>query len=76
VEEIVDATGLLCPLPLIRAQEFARSANPGTTFIVHATDPGVFQDFPAWCRMHGHTLVDIVEHKTKQIIEVTIELSS
>lgn len=76
MEEIVDATGLLCPLPLIRAQEFAKSVKPGTTFIVHATDPGVFQDFPAWCRMHGHTLIDIVEHKTKQVIEVTIELSS
>jgi tRNA 2-thiouridine synthesizing protein A len=31
---------------------------PGAALRVRATDPGVREDLPAWCRMTGHTLVD------------------
>ena len=58
---IVDATGTLCPLPLIKAQEHARFLQPGAEFELLANDPGVYQDIPAWCRMHGHRIVSTVE---------------
>ena len=74
MKNTVDATGQLCPLPLIRAQDFVRTATPGSEFVVYATDPGVFQDFPAWCRIHGHKLIDIVERAEEHVFEVTIEV--
>ncbi|MEE3279890.1 MAG: sulfurtransferase TusA family protein [Pseudomonadota bacterium] len=55
----VDARGLLCPLPVIRTQERVKQLAPGTILKVLATDPGSLEDIPAWCRVHGHTVLDI-----------------
>lgn len=53
----LDARGLLCPLPVIRAQDKIRTLDPGDVLEVVATDPGVRHDIPAWCRVHGHRLL-------------------
>lgn len=55
--EELDARGLLCPLPVIRTAERVRSLAPGDELVVHASDPGAAHDIPAWCRVHGHTLL-------------------
>ena len=55
--ESLDARGLLCPLPVIRTQDRVRKLPAGTQLEVMATDPGTMQDIPAWCRVHGHTLL-------------------
>ena len=67
----VDATGTLCPMPLIRAQDFVRSIEPGDRFALLATDPGVYQDIPAWCRMHGHEIISTAEngHVIRMVIQ-------
>lgn len=52
--DVLDAKGLLCPLPVIRLQEFARSVKKETEVVVIATDPGVLADIPSWCRVNGH----------------------
>jgi tRNA 2-thiouridine synthesizing protein A len=52
-----DATGLLCPLPVLRANRMLRDLAPGGTLKVLATDPAAEADFPAYCRQTGHTLV-------------------
>ncbi len=31
---------------------------PGDELEVLATDPGALHDIPAWCRIHGHELID------------------
>ena len=54
----VDARGLLCPLPVIRTQERVKQLAPGTILKVLATDPGSLEDIPAWCRVHGHTVLE------------------
>ncbi len=51
---LLDARRLLCPLPVIRTQERIRTLHPGDLLWVSASDPGVMQDIPAWCRVHGH----------------------
>ena len=56
--ETLDARGLLCPLPVIRTQEKVTALRPGTLLDVFATDPGTLQDVPAWCRVHGHEVVE------------------
>ena len=53
----VDARGLLCPLPVIRTQESIKNLTPGTILTVLTTDPGSLEDIPAWCRVHGHTVI-------------------
>ena len=57
-EVTLDARGLLCPLPVIRTQERVASLTPGTLLDIFATDPGTLHDIPAWCRVHGHRVVD------------------
>ena len=56
--QTLDARGLLCPLPVIRAQDRIASLPAGTLLDVLATDPGTLQDIPAWCRVHGHEVVE------------------
>jgi tRNA 2-thiouridine synthesizing protein A len=52
-----DATGLLCPLPVLRANRKMRELEAGGLLTVRATDPAAEQDFPAYCRQTGHELV-------------------
>lgn len=54
----LDARRLLCPLPVIRTQNAMKALAPGDTLTVTATDPGVLQDIPAWCRINGHRVLD------------------
>ncbi|MBF0154624.1 MAG: sulfurtransferase TusA family protein, partial [Magnetococcales bacterium] len=59
MDTFVDARRLLCPLPLIRAEAAMKPLPPGAILVIHATDRGLHQDLPAWCAMHGHTLLEI-----------------
>lgn len=54
----LDARGLLCPMPVIRTQQRVAALEAGDVLEVLATDPGVLHDIPAWCRVHGHELID------------------
>ena len=56
-EHHLDASGLLCPLPVIRTQDRIRHLAAGDELEVTATDPGTLHDIPAWCRVHGHRLL-------------------
>ena len=52
-----DATGLLCPLPVLRANRKMRELPVGGTLTVRATDPASESDFPSYCKQTGHELV-------------------
>ena len=52
-----DASGLLCPLPVLRANRKLRELPVGGLLTVRATDPAAEQDFPAYCKQTGHELV-------------------
>ena len=64
----LDATGLLCPLPVLRANRALRTVPPGGLLVVRATDPAARDDFPAFCRQTGHHLVSILEEGTVLVI--------
>jgi tRNA 2-thiouridine synthesizing protein A len=53
----VDARGLSCPLPVIRATQAIRTVPVGGLVVVEATDGGAPDDFAAWCRATGQELV-------------------
>lgn len=57
--QTVDARNLLCPLPVIRTQDAAAQCMPGDELQVLCTDPGALHDIPAWCRMFGHSVIEI-----------------
>lgn len=67
---ILDARRLLCPLPVIRTQQAIQHLQTNDKLTVLATDPGVLYDIPAWCRIHGHTVLKI--EQTKQEIQIQI----
>lgn len=54
-----DATGLLCPLPVLRANRKLRELPVGGLLTVRATDPAAEQDFPAFCKQTGHELIEV-----------------
>ncbi len=59
----VDASGLACPLPILRAKKALSEINTGQVLRVIATDPGSVQDFEAFARQTGNELLqsDTVE---------------
>ena len=53
----VDARGLNCPLPILRAKKALAEMQPGQVLHVLATDPGSSKDFAAFARQTGNELV-------------------
>ncbi len=58
----VDARGLSCPLPILRAKKALAEMEPGQTLHVIATDPGSVKDFQAFAKQTGHELLS--QHET------------
>ena len=52
----VDARGLSCPMPLLKARKAIATAAPGQAIVVLATDRGAEADFRAYCERAGHRL--------------------
>ncbi|MCK2088790.1 sulfurtransferase TusA family protein [Thauera aromatica] len=53
----VDARGLNCPLPILRAKKALAELKAGQVLRVVATDPGSVKDFQAFARQTGNELV-------------------
>jgi len=51
---IVDAFGLLCPMPIIKAGEALRKLPGGALIELISTDPGVVPDMKDWCKANRH----------------------
>jgi len=51
----VDATGLLCPVPVIELARRVGDVAVGETIALLTDDPAAAADVPAWCRLRAHT---------------------
>mgnify|MGYP006425132935 CR=1 FL=1 len=58
IEHFLDATGLKCPLPVLRARKAIKSLDPDGILEVKATDPSAVADFKSFCETTGHTLLE------------------
>jgi len=58
VDAEVDARGLACPLPILRAKKALSSLGSDQLLRVLATDPGSVRDFQAFSRQTGNELVE------------------
>ena len=73
-DEDIDARGLICPLPVLRAAKVLRAMAPGTVLRVQADDPVAVIDIPHFCQEAGHALLahtDDGDHQTYLIRRAT-----
>lgn len=54
----LDATGLSCPMPLLKAKKALNELEPGDCLRVVATDPGSVRDFAVFSEQSGHALLE------------------
>ncbi|NOZ10711.1 MAG: sulfurtransferase TusA family protein [Gammaproteobacteria bacterium] len=57
----LDARGLNCPLPILRAKKAINELNAGQILKIIATDPGSVKDFEAFCKQTGNDLMSSEE---------------
>lgn len=60
-ENLLDVRGLICPLPVLKANKALRALPAGARLTVLATDAASVADFQAFCRETGHALVSYSE---------------
>ncbi len=58
----VDARGLNCPLPILRAKKALSDMDAKQVLRVLTTDPGSVKDFAAFARQTGHKLLSSAQH--------------
>lgn len=57
-DRILDARGLLCPMPVVKAAKEMKGLEPGQVLKLMATDRGSIADVPAWAEDTGNELLD------------------
>jgi tRNA 2-thiouridine synthesizing protein A len=64
-DQELDATGLNCPLPILRTKKALTNMQSGQVLHVIATDPGSVKDFEAFARQTGNELLESREETGK-----------
>ncbi len=60
-DDLLDARGLTCPMPIIKAKKAIEKLKEGNILEVLGTDPGSAADFNGWCKQTGHILEEANE---------------
>lgn len=60
-DQELDARGLNCPLPILRAKKSIAALGAGQVLRIVATDPGSVKDFEAFCKQTGNVLLSSVQ---------------
>lgn len=63
----LDALGLLCPLPVLKARKRLQALGSGQVLQVLADDPAAIVDMPHFCAESGHELLSINDAGVHQI---------
>ncbi len=69
-DEVLDCTGMSCPLPVIKTAQAINGISSGQVLELLATDPGVEPDMNAWTRRTGNELLGI--EKREDVFHVFI----
>ena len=64
-DQELDACGLNCPLPILRAKKSLSSLESGQVLRIIATDPGSVKDFEAFAKQTGNELLETNEEGGK-----------
>ena len=57
-DAVLDAKGLKCPIPVLRARRAMKPLAAGEVLEIQATDPSSVQDFKAFCETTGDELLE------------------
>ena len=66
-DQELDASGLNCPLPILRAKKALSAMQIGQVLHIIATDPGSMKDFEAFAQQTGNELVESREEGGKYL---------
>ena len=69
----LDARRMLCPMPVIKAQNKIKDLAVGDILDIFCTDPGALNDIPAWARINGHVVLETSEQDGD--IDVTVQVN-
>ncbi len=61
IDAELDATGLLCPLPVLKARKRLAALRMGAVLMIRADDPAARIDFPHFCTEQGHALISQID---------------
>ncbi len=64
-DQELDASGLNCPLPILRAKKALADMQSGQVLHIIATDPGAIKDFEAFAKQTGNELMESKEEGGK-----------
>ena len=64
-DQELDASGLNCPLPILRAKKTLNGMESGKILRIVATDPGSVKDFEAFAKQTGNELLESGEENGK-----------
>ena len=70
VDKLLDASGLLCPMPVVKAGKVIRDLEEGQILKIIATDRGAIADFPAWADDTGNELLEWHEEDGKLVFYI------
>ena len=70
VDQILDTSGELCPMPVIKAKMAIDRLTPGQVLQVIATDPGSKSDFPGWANSTGNSILETAEDQGKFVFYI------
>ncbi|PLR85770.1 hypothetical protein CVD25_07920 [Bacillus canaveralius] len=60
-DKVLDATGLACPMPIVKTKKALDGLAAGQVLEIHATDKGAKSDLTAWSNAGGHQLLEARE---------------
>ena len=66
----LDARGLNCPLPILRAKKVINGLQQGQVLRIRATDPGSVKDFDAFCKATGNELVSSEQDGGEYVFQI------
>ncbi|GBE10071.1 sulfurtransferase TusA [bacterium BMS3Bbin12] len=66
-DQELDASGLNCPLPILRAKKALSAMQTGQVLHIIATDPGAMKDFDAFAKQTGNELLESREEGGKYL---------
>ena len=69
-DQELDASGLNCPLPILRAKKSLAAMESGQVLHIIATDPGAVKDFEAFAKQTGNELLESKEEGGKFVFRM------
>jgi tRNA 2-thiouridine synthesizing protein A len=69
-DEVLDLSGLKCPLPALMARRALARLRPGDVMTVIATDPLAVVDIPHMCGEEDHAVESVVREESRSVFRI------